>query len=664
MVWSAAVALLFGRGSGAGEPWRAAEQPELKQALEQAPALPVESLGESSRGVNTWQHWLVPNPDGKSWDVLQLYFKSYYESSWLYAIDLGTGEVKKQRLPDGRQFYLSGTALALDGKFYMTTPANGMFMHAYDPATNNFEDRGCIRPNIGGEVRPIVCGPDGRLYGTGSSGDNKLGLYIYDPKAGEVVKDFGLIGPSHPNGVWSGYVIGVDDTHVYLTSGMLPSWYLITVNIETGEQKVIYETPEVVRMEIVESFPGAWLLVPQHGDTPRVEDAAKEKLQREQSPDGTTTKLTAEELGWKFIHLEGVESYAMPNCPLVLMQDGRLYGTGGYDGNFIFDPQTDQTTHLGRNNGLWAYTNIACNGKVISSGYPGGPIVVFDPKLSWTVTKGGPPTHPAPWRSAPTSNPREMGGLERDTRVAIAHCSTMGADGKIYFGGCGERGYCAGGFGWYDPKTEKYGGFWKPLSGHAVFWLAPFQEGRLIAMSTRTAPDETNENRVPKEAKLFIYDVQEGRIVREIVPVPQAPGTGLIFAATPERLLGLTVDPEHADGSLLYGVDVTTGEVMFRKPLPWPVSAERERWYGCWVDSNDEYYDMVRGPDGFAWTWLRNVLVRINATDASVHVVGKIDRLGYPTFVGNDLYLSGHEQLRRIRNIVPGAPTTANGAGH
>jgi hypothetical protein len=74
MVWSAVVALLFGRGSGAGEPWRAVEQPELKQALEQAPALPVESLGESSRGVNTWQHWLVPNPDGKSWDVLQIYF--------------------------------------------------------------------------------------------------------------------------------------------------------------------------------------------------------------------------------------------------------------------------------------------------------------------------------------------------------------------------------------------------------------------------------------------------------------------------------------------------------------------------------------------------------------------------------------------------------------
>ena len=56
--------------------------------------------------------------------------RSYYESSWLYAIDLGTGEVKKQRLPDGRQFYLSGTALAFDGKFYMTTPGQ-RHVHAH-----------------------------------------------------------------------------------------------------------------------------------------------------------------------------------------------------------------------------------------------------------------------------------------------------------------------------------------------------------------------------------------------------------------------------------------------------------------------------------------------------------------------------------------------------
>ena len=47
-----------------------------------------------------------------------------------------------------------------------------------------------------------------------------------------------------------------------------------------------------------------------------------------------------------------------------------------------------------------------------------------------------------------------------------------------------------------------------------------------------------------------------------------------------------------------------------------------------------------------------DVLVRMDPKDASVHVVGKIDPVGWQTFVGRDLYLAGSEQLRRIRNIL------------
>jgi hypothetical protein len=46
------------------------------------------------------------------------------------------------------------------------------------------------------------------------------------------------------------------------------------------------------------------------------------------------------------------------------------------------------------------------------------------------------------------------------------------------------------------------------------------------------------------------------------------------------------------------------------------------------------------------------LLVRIDPKDASLHVVGKLDPVGWPTFVGRDVYLSGNERLRRIRNIV------------
>lgn len=66
----------------AGEPSGVAEQPDLKQA----PVLHPESLGESARRVNVWERWFVPNPDGKSWDVLQVYFKEYPGPTWLCAV--------------------------------------------------------------------------------------------------------------------------------------------------------------------------------------------------------------------------------------------------------------------------------------------------------------------------------------------------------------------------------------------------------------------------------------------------------------------------------------------------------------------------------------------------------------------------------------------------
>src|SRR5262245_64467664 len=96
-----ALAVCHALAAAAAAPWPVVEQPDLKAALEQAPVLRTESLGDPARGVNVWERWFVPNPDGNSWDVLEVYFKEYYGPTWLNAIDLGTGEVKRQRLSDG-----------------------------------------------------------------------------------------------------------------------------------------------------------------------------------------------------------------------------------------------------------------------------------------------------------------------------------------------------------------------------------------------------------------------------------------------------------------------------------------------------------------------------------------------------------------------------------
>jgi hypothetical protein len=701
---SAAAAL---NAAAAGEPWRVAAQPGLKEALERAPVLQTESLGAPARGVNVWERWYVPNPDGTSWDLLQLYFKEYYGPTWLCAVDLGTRAVTKQRLPDGYQFYLSGRALGFDGKYYIATPSRrtwNMGLFVYDPATNTLADRGEIVPGLGGEVRPLAVGPDGRIYGTGTRG-NQVGLYIYDPKLGKVVKDFGGIGPRHPNGAWSRYVMGVDDTHAYVASGMLPAWYLVAVNLKTGDQKVLLQSPTQRVLDILEQFPGAYARIPQEGGAPdkeywlyhgeaiektndkppwptqtspwdkavpkpevyfdqidpdeegdavlwyrSPEDAKADKMKASRRSNGGTT---AEQVGWKSIRLEGLSTYPHRINPLSVLPDGRLYGTGDdYVGTFIFDPKTDKTVYCGPRTGLAPYTTIVSGNKLYLSGYPGGPLFVYDPARPWTLGRGGPPTHPAASESSVASNPR-LSGEFRATRVAIMHSSALGADGRIYFGGFGERSYMGGGFGWYDPKTGNLDGIWKPLSGYMVHWITPGLGGKAVILSTSTADDELNENRPPAEAKLFVYDVNEQRIVRAIVPVEKARATGLIAEVAPGRLLGLTVDRADAErpgNGWLYGVDIGTGEVLFRKKLPWPVSVD-DHW-PHWVDPSYEYLSLTRGPDGFLWTFLRDVLVRIDPRDAAVHVVGKIDPVGSPTFLGNDLYFSGSEQLRRIRHIV------------
>ena len=407
LVWSAVMTLLA-TAEATAQSWSVVEQPELGQALKNAPLLQTESLGQPARGVNVWERWMVPNLDGKSWDVLQLYFKEYYGPTWLYVFDLGTCQVKSQRLPDQFQFYLSGRTLGLDGKYYIATPYRrtwNMYLFVYDPATNTLDERGEIVPGLGGEVRPLAVGPDGRIYGTGTRG-NRVGLYVYDPQACEVVKDFGPVGPPHPNGAWSRYVMGVDETHAYICSGMIPAWYLVAVNLQTGEEQVLLESPTERVIDIVEDFPGAWAIVPQPGGEPRKEywlhhgqaiektgdtppweprespwekgekskpqvyfdqidpdadgnatlwyrsqeDAAKAKSVEADSGDSKT--VSPEDLGWKSIRATSVERYPHRITPMIRLPDGQLYGTGDdYVGVFAFDPRSGRSTILGPRTG-------------------------------------------------------------------------------------------------------------------------------------------------------------------------------------------------------------------------------------------------------------------------------------------------------------------------
>jgi hypothetical protein len=197
-------------------------------------------------------------------------------------------------------------------------------------------------------------------------------------------------------------------------------------------------------------------------------------------------------------------------------------------------------------------------------------------------------------------------------------------------------------------------GFWQALSGYAVQWIAPVLDGRFIVISTITAADEQNKQQVSAEAKLFVYDVSARKIVREIVPIAKARTTGLISEIASGQVMGLTVSGSGSGqpgNGVLYVVDVGSGATLYRKDLPCPVSVDD--YWPHWVDPSYEYLSLTRGPDSLIWTFLKDVLVRIEPESLHISVVGKVDPVGAPAFVGRDVYFSGSERLRRIRNIAP-----------
>ncbi len=674
--------------------WRVADQPDLEEQLANAPTLEPERLAAPARGVTSWTFQLIPNPDGKTYDALQWYFKTYSGPTWLYACDLATGEVKKQRFPDRRQIHMHGGLLAPDGKYYIVTPDwnAGMNLFVYDPATNLLEDRGIFVPDLVGETRRLVLGPDGLIYGTGNYREpRKAGAYCYDWKTGKVVRDYGPIGPDHaPHGAW-GYYIGVDDQYIYVASGKIP-WYLVAVNIKTGKESLLAQTKAGGNMTLspmnggarvtVQNEPEAkqehfWLyhgkMIPKTDNNPPwtpfqsqwdkapprpevyrgqvdpVDGKAhlwwRSAEDRIQAPKPAPADAKPEDLGWKRLELPDVETYPLAIHRLIPLPDGRLFGTAqAYIGRFLFDPKTGEGIPLG-SGGPSIYALAVHGERLYWSGYAGGPVDEFDPARPWTLLKGGPPGHEPPDIKSNESNPRRVvDSLHGKTRVKKMFSAAIGADGCLYFGGAGIRDYSGGSFGWFDPESGEYDGLWRPFSGYRVYWVTSALDGRYIVASTKTATDELNGDVRPDSAKLFVWDTAEKKIVRDFVPVPNASKAGPVVEVAPGRLLGTTEDPEVENGGLLYGVDVHTGAVLFTKKLP---DTLRFRW-----GHGTTHWDYVKGPDGNVYTYLGNVLVRIRPADANVEVLGRPGRVGRFCFAGDDLYLAGDEPVRRLAGIA------------
>lgn len=666
--------------------WQVAEQPELAKAIQEAPQLPVEEVAEPMHSTTRGSLMFAYDRERGHVHLLQWYFRAYPGPTMAVVINTGTGEVKTVTIPDNLQIHIAATVIGPDGKLYIATPwwyrseRKGMNLFVYDPVAGVFEDRGVVAPQLGYENRQLVIGTNGKVYGASTyPGRWQAGAFEIDTETGEIT-DFGPFGPTYTPACWC-RALAADDTHVYVYTVHNPH-HLTALNRATRQSEVLLTAKSdggwiglrqhrhgvsVTGGGLIDAGQDEgryWLvngkLIPRTDDNPPWEgpldgapwteyppelievfsdnamplpDGTAEIWYRGRKPDAAPDAASIEERGWKVARYE-VPVYPTRTDHAIELDDGRVFcGSSGYHGAFFaYDPASGETEYLGKLSGLSQYVRIVHEGKVYMSGYPSSPLYVYDPAKPWTANQWLEPGQRAPGEFSRLNNPWFALRLRQFAGTHYARTAASAADGRIYFGGEWARDGSHGGLSWWDPKEEQGGGFWDQFSNAAITQLTVSGDGRLVVLATRPAPDRLLGKPMLEHGRLFVFDTASGEIVRHIDPLPGFRNLGRIADAGGTRVIGITENPEARGHSLLYGVDVATGELAFRKTVPGSVGG-----------------DFRVGPDGAVWTFLDTVLVRINPENAAIDVVSKAARAGHIAFSGGDVYISGGERLERIR---------------
>jgi len=676
-----------------GKPWTPGRQ-DLAAAIAAAPTLPVEDLMEP---VHTIRYdgdknliW-APNPDGKTWDVLPIYFNGYGGESTVPIIDLGSGKVKVQNYRRGQGWHLCPYVLAPNGKVYISMVKRGrVTILIYDPAKNELKLDAVPTPeHMRGETHPLIRSTDGMLFAGGGHKSQAVACIMIDPRNNSVT-DFGECGPSHrPSNAYN-YYMGADDTHVYIASGKVP-WYLLAVDRRTKRTTVLAKTANsgglvTVTQDVhgvkayVRTGSGAkpqryWChrgrIVPKESPCPWGKTGTDWKKALPPKPEIYTERIVPPTPGhkaefWVKARVPGAKpapkhpgwtcfSYDVPLFPmtshrLIEMPDGRILGTAGsYTGNYIYDPASGKCSYMGKT-GLSHYATAVHDNKVWMSGYPSSRLYVFDCGKPWNVLmQGAGPGTELLAEESPDSNPRLAGRLGKSGCHKM-YGAAVGASGHVYFGGRWIRNGAGGGFGWWDPATEKDDGIWKPFSNHQIAFLCAAGSGKYIVISTKRQNDAVLKKPTPTEGRLFVFDDAKKQIVGEITVVKGVQGPGPIAWAGGNRVIGWTNDPASTTRSILYGVDVEKGKVAWTIPLPFKLAVG--------IGTNQkEQWDFRLGPDGGIWTFMgkdARTLVRIDPQTATIKGVAQVKTGGRLAFSGRDVYLSGTKSLRRIRGVVTG----------
>ena len=693
------VALLVGPCASAWPAQTSEAAPEPIAGLKDAKPLNEESLGEMPGKVvvDKFGPFRIPGTDDYV-VLLSNYAKRGFpevgRKVFLTSLKLRTGKLKAHP-PVGALETNIHKSLLWEGKLYLllNVPSPSA-LAIYDLANDTIttvEDL-FVRPGNG--AFSMCPAADGTI----ALGSAPPEISLYNTKTGEVTK-CGKVGPKGAGFVYS---ITQDLDYIYgATRGQAP-WQVVAVNKKTGKITVALEAPMGGYLHVGKAGDRCWAKASTKGKGGEVRvydldggNAVVQKVappvkrvKREAKPEvmiddssgmATETAMVywrlpedkparedlaarAEKNGWRSVKVKARISGVLIHRVVTL--DGKTIIANGspYGQMLTYNTETAEFKLLGRPTNMNVYS-LASDGKyAYISGYPGMPFARIDFSRPFTTDKSYPGRPGIPWTDK-RANPWQMCVLGQI--VAGAHCGVFmhqGGDGRMYTCGMCFRHNAGFAFGWYDPKTEKFGKVDDSMLKHQqVAWMTPVEGGRKLAVATRVQYREYKGGVAPKCGKIFLFDTAEGKFTREYEPLPDVTKLGSVAGVAGGRLVGIAPTSKRRGRSptlttAVYLLDLASGEVLLKR-----------RYQGQIVGAVDKFdiprkgHDFVTGPDGWVWTMMgresmpnTTALLRIDPQDLSIDVVGTVrGNWNRFIFLGRDLYLGGAERLRRVRNIAP-----------
>lgn len=289
-----------------------------------------------------------------------------------------------------------------------------------------------------------------------------------------------------------------------------------------------------------------------------------------------------------------------PGQPILLRSltkgpDGKIYAAGSQGGMAIYDPETGQMAS--HTSGIsQAEGGTVLGDKLYFGIYPQARIAQFD------TTR--------PWGSG---NPAEVAQLPSDS-LQDRPFAMLGVEeyNKVFIGTVPQYGQLGGALAIYDPETGTLETYRNIVQDQSVITLA-YHDGKVYGGTSiwgaYGAPAPTSE-----EGKLFVWDIELGEKVQEIVPVAGKDAVTSLIIGPDGNLWGF-------NEGVLFIYDFERQEVMHEQEL-FPVEYRGTLWTDAF---------MLVGKDGNVYGTAWGKFFRIDADDLQVTILDEENEWGYLT---------------------------------